>query len=295
MKQPATDEVVTTTTLLKRLLAVKLMHLRRAKGLSQKEAGDMVGLGQPGIAKYETASTQPPEGRLKLLLRAYDATDELDFYLDLLAKATGPRKSVEIPKDLRLADKLHIFLDLERGAETVRGFSTTIIGGLFQCPEYSDALHRHQSPYATDQEIRSWTDLRMSRQQILDGTESAPEVVGILDEAVLHRKVGGDLAISAQLDYLVSLAQQPRVSIRVVPFEAGAHVGLYGPFVLMGFPLDPEGVASVVYKEGPLVGQIIDEEDGLARYSAIADDLLEVALPEGDSISLIKKIRGRYV
>ncbi|MGH3934296.1 MAG: Scr1 family TA system antitoxin-like transcriptional regulator, partial [Pseudonocardiaceae bacterium] len=59
-----------------------------------------------------------------------------------------------------------------------------------------------------------------------------------------------------QLSQLVDRAAWPNIELRVLPFDAGLHVGMNGPFSLLSFPDDL--LADVAYHEYPVGGHIID-------------------------------------
>ena len=61
----------------------------------------------------------------------------------------------------------------------------------------------------------------------------------ILDEAVLHRQVGGPAVTGQQLTALAETATRPNVTLQVLPFTAGANAGMDGQFVILAFP-DPK-------------------------------------------------------
>ena len=76
---------------------------------------------------------------------------------------------------------------------------------------------------------------RAERQRLLDRPH-APRVSFVLDESVLLRPIGGAAVLRAQLDHVLEVARSPRVEVRVLPLELGAHAGLRGSFVLLRFP-----------------------------------------------------------
>lgn len=65
--------------------------------------------------------------------------------------------------------------------------------------------------------------------------------------AVIRRAVGGTAVMRAQLARITELAALPHVSVQVLPFSAGVHPAMEGPFRILGFPGpdDPD----VVYLE----------------------------------------------
>ncbi|NEA40320.1 DUF5753 domain-containing protein, partial [Streptomyces sp. SID11385] len=58
----------------------------------------------------------------------------------------------------------------------------------------------------------------------------------VLDEAVLHREVGGPEVMRDQLQHLRQVAQLPHVQLQLLPFSVGGYVGLTCPFVIFSFP-----------------------------------------------------------
>jgi hypothetical protein len=88
-------------------------------------------------------------------------------------------------------------------------------------------------------------DLLLARQQLLD-RDDCPHITYLIDEAALHRPWGRPGVMRAQLRQLADLAAHPRISVRVVPFTAGAypHPGISHTL------LDPRGgSADAVYLE----------------------------------------------
>ena len=55
----------------------------------------------------------------------------------------------------------------------------------------------------------------------------------VLDEATIRRVVGSENLMRRQLNRLVELNTNPRVTIRVMPFSAGAYIGMLGPFTYL--------------------------------------------------------------
>src|SRR6185312_17520307 len=88
-------------------------------------------------------------------------------------------------------------------------------------------------------------------------SDSPPRLCAILDEAVLHRQIGGRECMAAQLRHLADLADRPNIELRVLPFSAGAHASPTGafrifniekPFPEVGYAETPKGA---IYVESP--------------------------------------------
>ena len=62
-----------------------------------------------------------------------------------------------------------------------------------------------------------------------------PEYYVLLDEAVLHRQLGGPAVMKAQLEDVLSLMREQRVTVQVTPYEFGAHKAVDRNFVYLEF------------------------------------------------------------
>lgn len=152
---------------------------------------------------------------------------------------------------------------------------------------YARAVQRaglpRQSPEVIEQRVR----VRLTRQAIL--TQSAPPLYhAILDEAALHRAVGGAAVMRAQLQHIGETAQLTSVTLQIIPNSAGAHPAMESPFCILDFqkPL----VSDVVYIEG-IVGNIyLERPADLKIYREIFMELQGMALSPPDSIALISKL-----
>jgi hypothetical protein len=113
----------------------------------------------------------------------------------------------------------------------------------------------------------------------------------ILDEAVLHREVGGAAVMQAQLDRLVMMSERPNVSTRIIPYSAGAHPAMDSTFNILEFA---GTVPTVVYVEG-LVGWIyVERPQDVARYRQVFEHLRTVALTSRESVALLREIGAHH-
>jgi hypothetical protein len=130
-------------------------------------------------------------------------------------------------------------------------------------------------------------ELRLLRQSTLAGADpSSLEVV--VDEAALHRLVGGHEVMSAQLRRLVEIAHMQQVLLQVLPFSAGEHGGMAGSFTILRFPeaVDPE----LVHLEPPSGELYLERQDLVATYERLFRRLQARALPPDQSIALVTRL-----
>ncbi len=182
------------------------------------------------------------------------------------------------------------FIGLEQAAMSIRVYHSAVIPGMLQIGDYTRAVHQVGIPRFPDPIIEERVEERSTRQQLL--TRPAPPLVEVvLDEAVLHRPVGGPSVMREQLDRIASVAGYPNVSIQVLPFAVGAHPALESDFIILDFGGQ---AARIVYVEG-LVGQIyVERPQDVERYQKVWERLRTMASSPQDSLDLLTKIRDTY-
>jgi hypothetical protein len=113
-------------------------------------------------------------------------------------------------------------------------------------------------------------------------------MVFVLDEAALHRWVGGRDVMRHQLQRLKNEATRGNVTIDVVPFSAGAHPGMKGPFAILEFADDRDG--DVLFLENPRGDTISrDEQEEIKPYREAFGQLQELA-GRGNLEAVIDKV-----
>ena len=66
------------------------------------------------------------------------------------------------------------------------------------------------------------------------------------------------------MKHLVELAELPKVTIQIVPFAAGFHPGMKGPFKIIEFDDTPD--ENILFLEGPREDFIGDDPEEVTRY-----------------------------
>ena len=78
--------------------------------------------------------------------------------------------------------------------------------------------------------------LRLARQHILNRADP-PRLWLVIDETALRRPAAttGASVMRAQIDKLIEAAARPNITVQVLPFAAGLHPAMYGPFRIFRF------------------------------------------------------------
>jgi transcriptional regulator with XRE-family HTH domain len=273
-------------TVRRRRLASELRRLREAAGLTIDEVGDKLECSASKISRIET-------GHVGVTPR--DVRDMLELYpID----ADQREALVQLAREARKKGWWHAynevftgsFVGLESDASSLHAHQALLVPGLLQTEDYTRAVHKAIRPDQPDEEIERRVLARLARQNLLNDPQP-PEYWAIIDEAVLHRVVGGPDIMRAQLNRLVDAAEMPHVTLQVVPFGAGAHAGMEGPFLILGFPeqADPD----VVYVENTTTGSYLEEPSDVYRYTLMFDHLRASALNTSETMRMVKEAADR--
>lgn len=182
------------------------------------------------------------------------------------------------------------FVGLESEAARLWAYQALLVPGLLQTEDYMRAVFRAARPNSTPTEIDLRVAGRLKRQQLLTDNDP-PTYWAVMDEAVLHRPVGGPRVLRDQFAKLLDLAALPHVTLQIIPFSAGAHAGMDGPFLILGFPelADPD----VVYVDNTSDGIYLEEQDDVDRYTLMFDHLRAAALGPEATLDRISQAANR--
>ena len=183
------------------------------------------------------------------------------------------------------------YVSMEAEAATIK-VNAHIVPGFLQTPDYARAVIARTGPWLAADDVDRRVAARTARQQALLDRDNPPEIHVILDEAVLHRQVGGPNVTSAQLSALREASTRPDVTIQVLPFTAGATAGLDGEFVILTFPSAED--APVAYAEGLMGDLYLESEEELDRFNLAWTHLVAQALSPHKSIAMIGKLAKEH-
>ncbi|MEV0349439.1 helix-turn-helix transcriptional regulator [Nonomuraea sp. NPDC050680] len=254
---------------------LELRRLRNAQGWSLEAFGSRVGYSGTMVGYYELAKRPVPE---EFVTRAEEALG-LKGELVALWKEINPKTA---PKWFRQWPKI------EAAARIIRSWEPLLVPGLLQTANYARAVLRGV-PGATEEEVEQAVEARLQRQTIFDRPTS-PMFTGIMDEGVLHRPIGGHEGMRQQLERLLSLMDHPKITIQIVPLEAGPTTGLLGGFAIAQLP----DARDWAYLESASSGQVTDRVDEVQGISLRYDKIRAWAHPLHVSKDVIRDMMARY-
>jgi transcriptional regulator with XRE-family HTH domain len=248
---------------------------RNAAGLSQEQLGQRIGYSGALVGKVETGDRAPSLDFAEGCDRALPTADGLFGRLYGLARhwAGGyPSWFTE-------------WVEAERRAVSLHTWEALLVPGLLQTPDYARALFLAWHAADSDDQLDQLVNARIERHAIFQAADP-PSLWAVLDERVLTRRIGTAQTMHDQLIRLLDVSDRSKITIQVIPADAGAHVGLLGAFSIAAFANAP----GIVYLESPDQGQIMERPSVVAKISEIFDRLRAEALPRGASRDLIRKV-----
>src|SRR4051812_7029585 len=274
----------------RRKLGAELRALRASAGLTSGQAARLVGWHQSKVSRIETGASGVKPADVRLLLDAYAVADaQLRELLLALAgsEESGGRHHWWHAYRGVLPPTYRDFISLESQASAMRTLETTVVPGLLQIPEYARAVTRAAVDGLSEERLDTLVEVRLARQDVLRA-DPPLELNAVLDEAVLRREVGGPGVMARQLTRLVEAARLPHVRLRVLPFTAGAHIGVTGPFVIFSFPSTSD--LDVVVLDHLTSSLYLERKEDLEAYSEAFSTLQFHALSPEDSSDYIAGI-----
>jgi transcriptional regulator with XRE-family HTH domain len=276
-------------TLRQRELGIRLRELRNELGLTVEEVGAELMCSATKISRLETGARKASLRDVRDLCRVYQVTDPAAEE-ELMALA---RQSREYGWWMQYEDlKLDPFIGLEQEAVAITSFSMYYIPPLLQTQDYARAIIRGIARRMDQRILDQRIEVRLRRQQVLE-RPSPPAYRALLDEAVLHRRVGGPAVMRAQLDKVLQCTADETAVVQVIPFTAGAHASADSNFDLLEFG-DGSRQGPVVYVEGMLSSLYQERRAEILRYREAVEYLRDAALSTRDSVTLIASVRDTY-
>jgi transcriptional regulator with XRE-family HTH domain len=272
----------------RRRLRTELRRARLDAGLTQEQVAAAMDWSLSKLIRIENGSVGISTNDLKVILAHYKITDEARN-AELLGLARGARERSWWSTYRDVPPRLIQLIEYESAASIIRNFQPMLIPGLLQTEEYATIMIRNLNPAATAHDVKTGVEIRMRRQQILQQAAETQLMFFIVDEAAVRRLVAGQKAMRRQIQRLLDESAKPAVTIEVVPFSAGAHPGMQGPFMLFEFP-DAED-EDALYLEGPSDSRFNrDDPEEISSFRERFEVLRDLSLGPHGSADFLRRL-----
>jgi transcriptional regulator with XRE-family HTH domain len=266
-------------------LGTELRRLREHAGLTATEAAALLGGNQARISNIEAGRYGVSAERVRALACHYECGDQ--SLVEAMAGMTGERKGGwwEEYREI-LSNGL---LDLAELEHYGCGLSTAHISGfpgLLQSREHALEVFRQVVPQLAPPEVEHRVSFRVKRQAILFRAMPAP-YTAIIHEAALRMTFGGSSVAKHQLQHVLTMSEQDAVSVRVIPFAAGAYPGSGTPIYYVRGAVPQLDTVQLDQSHGIA---LLDAPAQLDKYRRIHNRLEEIALNPFASMQFIHSI-----
>ncbi|TDU77102.1 helix-turn-helix transcriptional regulator [Streptomyces sp. KS 21] len=281
------------STVLARRLGGELLRLRDAAGLTQPQAAQVLSATAAKVAKMERGWVPFRDPDVVALCKLYGETDEavVGGLLALAKLDRERRKAKGWWQHSPDAGSMAEYIAMEDVATKVRTWQLSLIPGLLQTADYARALAVSDEFWQDPDDIERVVAIRVKRQNRL-WSDVPLQVHAVIWEGALRQEVGGVAVMSAQLAHLLQLADMPNVHVQVLPFRAGGHPCIVGPFNVISFA--EADAMDVVHVD--VIGSTVwvESREQSAEYSRYFDRTARMSLAPRDSIDLIDDIRKGF-
>jgi len=252
------------------LLGSQLRRLREDAGITPDKAGYEIRASRSKISRMEHGRVGFKERDVADLLTLYGVTDEaVRSHMQTLAEHANSQGWWARYDDV-MPDWFETYVGLEQATSLIRTYELQFVPGLFQTEDYAREVTVLGHRSAAAEEIERRVSLRIKRQQILS-SPSGPRVWAVIDESALRRPLGGREVMREQLTHLIELAEQPQVTLQVMPFDRGGHSAAGGSFSILRFA-EPD-LPDVVYIEQLTGALYLDRPVEIDHYREVMNSL----------------------
>lgn len=285
----------TQPSLPRRRFGVQIRAARKANNLTQPDIATAMGWSAPTQSRIERGHLGTLcERDVYDLCKVLGITDseEVAALVGLLQEGSAqPKKWWQQQFREVMNDRFDVYVGLEYEARAIDIFQAEVVPGLFQIPEYAQALNQLYFPHDAEERARSRIDLKMQRQASLTRKTRPMRVSVVLDEAILRRVVGSQRVMAAQFNHLADMSKRDNITIRVLPFTAGYPVGTaVGAYSIMEFDAYPE----VVYIESFNGNIYLEDESDVSRFRTASTTVHRAALDVMASRSLLRQASKEF-
>jgi transcriptional regulator with XRE-family HTH domain len=266
-------------------LGALLRALRNEKGLTVEQVAERLLCSPSKVSRMETGQGATARD-IRDLCELYGVADATERDRLMALAREGKRPARWQRYDLAYAR----YAELEEEAVAISAFQSSVVNGLLHTKDYARASHEGAMPRLDPHQIDLQIEAKLTRQHILTQA-SPPSFAVVLDEAALHRLVGGRQVMADQLAKILNMSALPNVKVQVLPYEQGAHPALESNFTILQLP---DATPGVVFVEGLIGSTYLGRPEDLERYSDVFNELQSIALNPKDTSDLIAGLLGVY-
>jgi transcriptional regulator with XRE-family HTH domain len=299
--------VTRTPPVRRRLLGSALREYRESLGYNLDEAARILDCDRSKISRIETGERGIRAKELEELLGEYGVPAAEREAL-LAVSHRGRESGWWLDYRDVLPPEAQDYVVMEMAATEILAYEANQIPDLLQTSDYMRAVAAADARYTSGEERAHAMEVQLNRQRIVVAGR-APSIDVVIAEGALRQTVGPPRVMREQLGRLAALAEtgfadglpdsdvpcaeRSSVSLRVLPFAAGAHAAAgCGSMTLLRFAETPE--IGVIHLPALSGGINLEGREEVARYFRAFAQLRSAALPPSRSAHLIHAVARSY-
>ncbi|MFI0814298.1 helix-turn-helix domain-containing protein [Streptomyces sp. NPDC021098] len=280
-----------TSSVLGRRLGGELTKLRTAAGMTQPQAAKALSASTAKVTKMERGWVPVRDPDIRALCELYGVKDPavVGGLLELARVDRERRKAKGWWNEFPNLGDMQEYVALENAATATRTWQLCLVPGLLQTPGYARALAMGSSTQGHPDDGEALVASRVERQRRLTEAPTL-DLWAVIHESALRHRVGGPEVMREQLEGLEAATHQANITVQILPFEVGEHLGMGGAFNVISFA-EP-GAMDVVYTETAFGQLWVEGGDEAAQHQELFVGIARRALTEPESRSFIQALRG---
>lgn len=274
----------------RRLLGAALRRYRENLGYGLEDAARILACDKSKISRVETGHRGMSAAELCQLLDEYGVPGEEQEALAAIAHRGHDAGWWQGYRDV-LSDAGQDLAIMEAAATEILAFASQCVPDLLQTEDYARAMADADPSHSSDEQRSRAVQSTLIRQAVVLGDRRV-RLEAVVTEGAVRQMVGGAEVMRRQLKRLANLGDDAGnpvgdVTVRVLPFDAGAHaVAGAGAVMILRFSAVPG--LGVVHIGGLNGGASLDAPQDVRRYAGAFAVLRVTALTPADSVRLLR-------
>ncbi|MER7838563.1 helix-turn-helix transcriptional regulator [Streptomyces sp. NPDC096040] len=202
------------------VLAGRLRELRLDAGITGKELARLAGWSVAKSSRIENAVTAPSDADIRAWCTACRADGQADDLIAANRQADAAYLQWKRLQRTGMKQLAETSAKLYERTRQFRVYASHVVPGYLQTPAYATALLRTIAAFrGTPDDVADAVEVRMRRARVIH--EGDHRFATLVEENVLHHRVGDQDVMAGQLGNLLAAMSLPSMSLGIIPATAG--------------------------------------------------------------------------
>ncbi|MBQ1091358.1 DUF5753 domain-containing protein [Streptomyces sp. B93] len=207
-------------------LAARLRELRLDAGITGKELARLAGWSVAKSSRIENAVTAPADADIRVWCAACGATDQADDLIAANRQADSMYLQWKRLQRTGMKQLAETSAKLYERTRQFRVYASHVVPGYLQTPAYATALMRTIADFrGTPDDVAAAVEVRMRRAHVIH--EGDHRFATLIEENVLHHRVGDQDVMAGQLGNLLAAMSLPSMSLGIIPAAASREAVMW--------------------------------------------------------------------